>query len=272
MIIKITDDFDLDKISASGQCFRTRRFTDGGYRFISTDRVLYIRNTGKNEYAVSCGGSDWQDVWYPYFDLARNYGRIRQKERGKNAFADQAMACGKGIRILRQDPWETLLTFLLSQRKNIPAIAKAVEALCAAWGHPVATEYETLYSFPAPAEMAGVTETALRGCGLGYRAPYVLDAVERVSEGSLDLTALASLSDGELLTQLKSIRGVGKKVSNCVALFAYGRMDCVPVDVWISRAIEEDCGGNSPFSLYPGDAGIVQQYIFFYERSGKDRQ
>ncbi len=270
MNVEIKDDFDLDKIAASGQCFRVRRFADGGYRFICRDEVLYIRPAGQDRFAVSCGETDWQDFWTSYFDLEREYRGIRQKELGKNEFADAAMDSGRGIRILRQDPWEMLLTFLISQRKNIPAIEKAVEALCAAWGHPVLTEYETVSSFPSPAELAGVTEEALRDCGLGYRAPYVLDALQRVSGGDLDLAGLSSCEDDELLAQLQSVRGVGKKVANCVALFAYGRMDCVPVDVWINRAIEKDLQGSSPFSLYPGDAGIIQQYIFYYERSVKN--
>ncbi len=269
MIEEIKDDFDLDKIAASGQCFRTRRFADGGYRFICQDQILYIRPAGQDRFAVSCSEADWQHVWTAYFDLEQNYRKIRQKEQGKNEFVDAAMDFGRGIRVLRQEPWETLLTFLISQRKNIPAISKAVEALSSGYGPVITTTYETLHAFPSPAALAGVTEENLRDCGLGYRAPYVLDAVRRVLSGDLDLKVLASLSDEELLAQLKSVRGVGKKVAGCVALFAYGRMDCVPVDVWISRAIEEDCKGTSPFSLYPGDAGIIQQYIFYYERSEK---
>ncbi len=266
----IRDDFDLDKIAQSGQCFRTRRFDDGGYRFQSGDQVLYIRSAGKNEYDLSCSEAEWQDFWFSYFDLGKNYRKIRQKERGKNAFADEAMKYGRGIRVLKQQPWETLLTFIISQRKNIPAIRGAVEALSAACGHPVESEYESLRSFPTPAELAAVSEADLRNLGLGYRAPYVLDAVQRVSEGSLDLTGLSALTDEDLLAELQTVRGVGKKVANCVALFAYGRYACVPVDVWINRAIEEDCKGCSPFSLYGDNAGIIQQYIFFYERSQKN--
>ncbi len=268
----IRDDFDLDKIADSGQAFRIRKFDDGGFRFICGDRILYIRNAGKKEYALSCSERDWQDFWSPYFDLGRNYRKIRQKEQGKNAFADQSMKYGRGIRVLNQQPWETLLTFLISQRKNIPAIKGAVEALSAAYGHPVVTEYETLCSFPTSEELAGASEADLRSCGLGYRAPYILDAEQRVLKGDLNLKNLASLNDEDLLKQLQAVRGVGIKVSNCVALFAYGRGKCVPVDVWINRAIEEDCKGCSPFSLYGEDAGIIQQYIFFYERSHKNRK
>ncbi len=269
MITEIRDDFDLEKIAASGQCFRVRRYDDGGFRFFFGDHALYIRRTGKTSYAISCSQPEWETIWFPYFDLERNYREIRQKEQGKNAFFDAAMNFSKGIRVLRQTPWETLVTFLISQRKNIPAISRAVEEVAASYGHTVVTAYETLHAFPSPAELAGASEADFRSLGLGYRAPYVLDAVRQVNEGTLDLAGIAALDDEALLKKLQGVRGVGIKVASCVALFAYGRTGCVPVDVWISRAIEEDCGGCSPFSLYGEDAGILQQYVFFYERSKK---
>ncbi len=266
MLTVINDDFDLQKIYLSGQCFRMKVYEDGGYRLLSGEHFLYIRKTCENKFAVSCGEEEWNDIWAPYFDLSRNYSDIRKEEYGKSSFADEAMDFGKGIRVLKQDPWETLVTFIISQRKNIPAISRAVEALAAAYGHTLDTGYETVFSFPTPGELARSTEEELRGLSLGYRAPYVLDAVARVSQGQLDLDSLFSCDDDELLDKLQEVHGVGRKVANCVALFAYARMSCVPIDVWIARAIEEDCNGCSPFDLFGDNAGIIQQYIFFYER------
>ena len=110
------------------------------------------------------------------------------------------------------------------------------------------------------------TETQLKECGLGYRTQYVLDALRQVQTGGLNLNVLPDYSDEHLLETLQRIHGVGKKVANCVALFAYGRTACVPIDVWISRAIEYDCGGKSPFGLFGQNAGIIQQYVFYYEK------
>ncbi len=266
MFVEIKDDFDPEKIDLSGQCFRVRSFDDGGYRFISGEHVVYVREAGEGLFDVSCSEKEWQDIWYPYFDLGRNYRELRSKAQGKNGFIDDAMAFSQGIRVLRQDPWEMLVTFIISQRKNIPAISKAVEAVCLSYGHPVETEYETIYSFPTPAELSRATEEELKNCSLGYRTSYVADAAYRVSEGLLDLESLYALDDENLLSELMTVRGVGIKVANCVALFAYSRMSCVPVDVWIARAIEEDCHGDSPFDLFGDDAGIIQQYVYFYER------
>lgn len=269
MEVCISDDFSMEKIMESGQCFRVRRFPDGVYRFLTGDSAVYLRSLGKGRYEASCTPQEWREVWTPYFDLERDYASLRRSAGGKHPFVDAAMETGAGLRILRQDPWEMLLTFIISQRKNISAIAAAVETLAARWGKPLATERETLFAFPTPEAMAEVTEEELRTCALGYRAPYVLDAVRKVSGGALDLKVLEQLEDEALFRALQSVRGVGKKVAECVCLFGFGRLCRVPVDVWIDRAIREECGGCEPFSLYGDDAGVMQQYVFYAMRRDK---
>lgn len=115
--------------------------------------------------------------------------------------------------------------------------------------------------------MKYATEQDLAECGLGYRVKYVLDAIKQANSGNLNLKTIANLPDNLLLEELQKVYGVGKKVANCIALFAYGRTGCVPVDIWISRAIENECMGISPFHLYGNNAGIIQQYVFYYERN-----
>ncbi len=271
MEVSINDDFSPEKIMESGQCFRVRRFPDGTFRFLTGGQVLYLRALGESRYAASCAPEEWASVWSPYFDLERDYASLRRRLSGRHVFVDEAMETGAGLRILRQDPWETLLTFILSQRKSIPAIAAGVEALAARWGSPLRTERESLFAFPRPEQLTAATEEELRACALGYRAPYVLDAVRRVSGGLLDLTALGQMEDEELFQALQSVRGVGKKVAECVCLFGYGRLRRVPVDVWIDRAIREKCGGCEPFSRYGADAGVMQQYVFYAMRREKGR-
>ena len=268
MQVTIKDDFDLEKIIDSGQCFRGKCLEDGSYRFISGDSVIYLRpKEGEpGVYTVSCDHNSWETIWFPFFDLERCYSEIAVLESGKHEFVDQAIAHGRGVRLLRQDPWEMLLTFIISQRKSIPAIIKSVEALSEKYGHDIATEQERLKAFPSPEEMKEATAEELAACGLGYRVKYILDAIQKVNSGELNLKAIAKLPDDVLLEKLQAVMGVGIKVANCIALFAYGRTACVPVDVWIFRAIEKECGGVSPFSLYGENAGIIQQYIFYYER------
>ena len=268
MQVTINDDFDLEKIIDSGQCFRGKCLEDGSYRFISGDSAIYLRPKDREAgvYTVSCDQESWETIWFPFFDLERCYSEIAVLESGKHEFVDQAIAHGRGVRLLRQDPWEMLLTFIISQRKSIPAIIKSVEALSEKYGHDIVTEQERLKAFPYPEEMKEATAEELAACGLGYRVKYILDAIQKVNSGELNLKAIAKLPDDVLLEKLQAVMGVGIKVANCIALFAYGRTACVPVDVWIFRAIEKECGGISPFSLYGENAGIIQQYIFYYER------
>ncbi|MCH5268216.1 MAG: DNA-3-methyladenine glycosylase 2 family protein [Lachnospiraceae bacterium] len=265
--IKINDDFDLDKIAGCGQCFRAKLFDEKRYRFVTENHVIYIEQTAEQEYSISCNMEEWEGIWNHYFDLERSYNSIYEEESGKHKFVQRAMNCGRGLRVLRQAPWEMLLTFIISQRKSIPAIAKSVEALAERFGQQVETEYETLYLFPTPDEMKDASPEELQECGLGYRVPYIMDAVRKVVSGELDLNEISQYSDEELMAELQKVHGVGKKVANCVCLFAYSRTACVPVDVWISRAIEEECGGNDPFTLFDRNAGIIQQYVFYYQKN-----
>jgi N-glycosylase/DNA lyase len=160
-----------------------------------------------------------------------------------------------------------LITFIISQRKNIPAISKAVDTLAQKFGGKIMTGYETVSVFPTPEELCLAQTEELNSCGLGYRAAYVKDATEKVKTRALDLTELASRQDNDLFEELMKIHGVGKKVANCVCLFGYGRTARVPVDVWIARAIQEECHGESPFADLGEEAGIIQQYVFYYERN-----
>ena len=267
MTVEIPDDFDLEKIRLSGQCFRIRRFEDETFRFLTGGEVLYITPAGESTFEVSCSEEKWNRIWRPYFSLDLDYRTIRERAKGKNAFIDRAMDESAGLRVLRQDPWEMLVTFIISQRKSIPAIAGSVEMLSEKYGKRIRTDRETLCAFPSAEELKAAEMEDLLDCSLGYRARYVFDAVQRVNSGELDLEQIGCLDDNDLFTALQSICGVGKKVAECVCLFGYGRTGRAPVDVWIQRAIEEGCGGVNPFEQYGVYAGIIQQYMFFYQRS-----
>lgn len=266
-MIEIQDDFDLEKITSCGQCFRVKKYEDETYRFITEDHVLYIRKLPDNTYWISCSIKEWNQVWTDYFDLSRNYRNLRKIADGRNDFIEKAMEYGLGLRVLHQKPWEMLITFIISQRKNIPAISKSVEALAKNYGHTITTDFGTVSSFPTPKELSKASIEDLCSCSLGYRAAYVKDAVERVVSGRLDLEKIAEYEDEKLFQELMKVYGVGKKVANCVCLFGYGRSSRVPIDIWISRAIQEEFNGEDPFSAFGEDAGIIQQYVFYYKKN-----
>ncbi len=266
MEVSIRDDFSLDKIANSGQCFRARQLSEGWFRFIAGQKLLCIRECRPGIFEVRCSEAEWQAVWAPYFDLGRDYAAIRRAVPPSDAWMRRAAAEGCGVRILRQDPWETLITFILSQRKSIPAIRQAVELLCERYGESIA---QGQHAFPTAAALAGASDKGLAACKPGYRAPYLRAAAEQVAAGRVDLAGLAKLSDGELLSALKGFYGVGEKVARCTALFAYGRLGLAPVDTWIERVIARAYDGHSPFLRYGPDAGVLQQYAFYYAQNHK---
>ena len=271
MQVTISDDFDLHKIADSGQCFRVRDFGGGMFRFITGSEVLYIKKLSRAHYEVSCPDEAWRRVWVPYFDLERNYFRIRQAIPDSDTYMQSAARSGKGIRILRQDPWETLVTFIISQRKGIPAIRASVEMLARRFGGEKSTPYETLYTFPSASQLEKASDQDLIDCKLGYRVSYVKDAVAKVLSENLDLPALFGLPDTDIFNALKTVRGVGDKVAACVCLFSYGRIGVAPVDTWIHKIIAREYGGIDPFPAYGESAGILQQYAFYYAASHKER-
>ena len=268
MRITVQDDFDLRKIADSGQCFRVREWDDDTFRFITGRDVLYLQQTGPDALEADCPDGAWERVWARYFDLGRDYAQVRAAIPPSDAWMRHAAEQGAGIRILRQDAWETLVTFILSQRKRIPAIKSCVERLSARFGERVETARETLYAFPSAAALAAAGEPELDECGLGYRTPFVRAAAEAVASGALSLAALERLPDEALTERLKALYGVGDKVASCVALFAYGRTAAAPVDTWIRRLIDIEYRGENPFPAYGGAAGILQQYAFYRQLLG----
>lgn len=263
MEIIINDDFDLKKIETSGQCFRPREIEPGLFCFIYRENILFIKELSDSRYDISCDTYTWKNIWKKYFDLDTDYRSIRASIPEGDGFMKEASNKGTGIRILNQDPFEMLISFIISQRKSIPAIRKSVEKICSIYGEPIDTDYGTLHLFPNPTDIIKKGPEGLLECSLGYRLSYIEKAVYECADKTIDLDGMKKLNDDELLGELMKIYGVGKKVASCVALFAYGRGGIAPVDTWISKVIENYYGGIDPFPGYGQNSGICQQYAFY---------
>lgn len=274
-VIRIEDDFDLEKIADSGQCFRWQRDGDG-FRIPFRDSLLFIRKVGPQDYEVDCTEEEFDSIWRPYFDLVRSYRAIRGKIKKKDdPVLFEAAKLGQGIRILKQDPWEMLITFIISQRKNIPAIRQAVEAVCRAAGKKkTANDGTEWYMFPSAEEIASLSDEALASCRLGYRDKYVRAAAEAALRGEIDFRKLSALSHEDCLVELQKLYGVGIKVAQCVSLFGLHHLDAFPRDVWILRVLDEvyDGGKNYRFDAYAPYNGVMQQYLFEYYRNKDARE
>lgn len=266
MITIQNPDFNIRKIAESGQCFRLKPDADGGYTLIAKGRVLHLRDT-PDGCQIDCTEAEFSALWRDYFDLDTDYAQIRAQADENDVFLQRACNYGAGIRMLRQDPWEMLVSFIISQRKNIPAIQFCIEAICSRYGEPMDGGAGTVYSFPSAQRLSELDEAHFLACSLGYRAKYVLSAARMVASGALDLDAIASLDDEALFSALLAVSGVGEKVSNCVMLFGYHRLSRFPRDVWINRIEAREYGGAFPLERYPETAGALQQYIFYYARS-----
>ena len=286
MILTIRDDFDLARIADSGQCFRFNVCDDQKeisgekgefsgsptYRVVAGDKLLYIRQTGGLEYELSCSEDEYETFWREYFDLDLDYSGIRDRiDKSEDPYLFAASEYGKGIRILRQDPWEMLISFIISQRKNIPAIKASIEKLCTLAGDKIGEQDDggAVYSFPTPERLSRLSMSDLAGCSLGYRDKYVHQAAMDVASGAVNLDDWKALPDSRLMEMLLGLYGVGVKVANCEILFGYHRLDAFPRDVWINRVLDTRYLDGFLFDKYAPYNGVMQQYLFFYSRAGQ---
>ena len=246
-----------------GQCFRWNADENGGYVGVASGRAARVFTRGGMA-VIECDEADI-GFWREYLDMDTDYVKARESVM-LGEYLTECAEYGRGIRILRQDKWEALCSFIISQCNNIPRIKSIVEKLCAMFGEAMETPWGVKYSFPTASRVALLEEPELAPLRSGYRAAYIINAARAVASGDIDLEYAATLDGNEARKYLKSLNGVGDKVANCAVLFGLHRMDAFPVDVWIKRALKENLpAGFDPATL--GDyAGLAQQYMFFHAR------
>jgi N-glycosylase/DNA lyase len=292
IVFRDVRDFDARQTFECGQAFRWNRARDGGYAGVAFGRAVRVSfsssaaTQGSGEVTVSPRGravsvlEDAGDgsLWENYLDLKRDYGEIKRVLAAKDEALARAVAYGAGIRILRQEPWEALISFIVSQNNHIPRIKGCIERLCENFGERIdCADGDEAFAFPGVAVLAGLSAEDLASCGLGYRARYVAETARRVAEngGEAWLDGLCGAPFAEAEASLLSLCGVGAKVAACVLLFGLGRTEGFPVDVWMARAARELYGVDAKdaaadaatrFGHY---AGFAQQYLFYYMRNSK---
>lgn len=251
---------DPVKTFECGQCFRWDADAGGVYTGVVGKRVLRVK---EEDGLVLCSAPNEDlEYWTGYFDLDNDY-TAANALFAENEYLKICADYGAGIRILRQEPWEALCSFIISQCNNIPRIKGVVLRLCQSFGEELE---EGVFSFPGAEVIAPLSESDLAPLRSGYRAGYILNAARAVAEGRLDFDELAVMDAGEAFSQICALKGVGKKVANCFMLYGLHRMDRFPVDVWMKRALKEHFPSDfDPASL--GEySGLAQQYIFYHAR------
>ncbi len=252
--------FDIRQTFLCGQCFRWSENEDGSFSGIASGRYIRLSQNGDS---VTLHGITEQDIpfWQDYFDLDTDYGEMIERLSADETLSLACKGSG-GIRILKQEPFETLISFIISQNNNIPRISGIIGRLCESFGEKI----EGGYSFPTAEKLRGVTPEQLAPLRAGFRARYICDAVEKVLSGEVDFDEITKLPLDEAREKLKSIVGVGDKVADCVLLFGFAKHDAFPRDVWIKRLMAKFYPDGLP-ECTRGVEGIAQQYLFDYVRN-----
>ncbi|HHW57406.1 MAG TPA: DNA-3-methyladenine glycosylase 2 family protein [Clostridia bacterium] len=274
VIVRGIEDFNLKETFECGQCFRWNEEEDGSYTGVAYDRVVNVKLEGNTLIIDNTDLNDFYDIWFDYFDLGRDYRQIKES-LSKDPVLKEAIQYGQGIRILRQDTWETLISFIVSQNNRIPQIKKVIENLASSFGNPIEYKGKVYYTFPKAEELVMFDVETIAQTKCGFRAKYILDAASKVFSGEIDLLKLFEYSTNEIRDILMSINGVGPKVADCVILYSIGRYDTFPTDVWIKRIVEylylKREGTPLEIQLFAIDkfgdlSGFAQQYLFYYGR------
>lgn len=260
--IPINDEFSLTQIFECGQCFRWKKLGDEHYSCIAQgyETEFSFRNGVLKAY---CTEDIFDKFWKNYLDIDRDYAAIRRQV----SIDEQTKKCveyGAGIRILQQDPWEALCSFIISQCNNIPRIQGIIDKLCRGYGDKIGPNS---FSFPAPSVLSKLEVHELDFLRSGYRAPYIISAANAVESGEIDFDMLRDADTDTALKKLMTLPGVGIKVASCMVLFGLHKLDAFPIDTWMKKAIASLYGaGFDPRKAFGEYAGIAQQYIFYHTR------
>ena len=258
-------DFDLDQIARSGQCFRFRPLGERHYALVAGGRYLEVSQQGQTV-RFDCPEDEFEAVWRPYFDLDADYGRYKSAVAKRDKYLQSAVAAAGGLRILRQELWETIVCFIISQQNNIARITKCVENLCLLFGETCYNKSKQVYNaFPSAERLAACTADELAPIRLGYRAKYILAAARQVASGEVDLDAVRRMDYAHAKAELMRLTGVGVKVAECICLFALHHIDAFPIDTHIRQMLDAHYPKGFPLRRYKGFAGVMQQYTFYYE-------
>lgn len=271
------NDFELKHIFDCGQCFRFNFTADNEVTGTAFGKSVSIRKEDNTIILKDTSKDDFINIWYNFLDFGRDYTNIKERlTLDDDPVMKAAVSYGTGIRILNQDLWETLISFIISASNNIPRIKKIIELLCSNFGESHQYRGQTRYSFPSAERIASLSLSDLSVIRAGYRDKYILECAKAVADGRIDLPAIKALPTVEAKKSLMKIYGVGNKVSDCILLFGLGRFNSFPVDVWIKRIMEYCYFNNEQQSIktisdfaekkFGELGGIAQQYLFFYAR------
>lgn len=279
-IINKPQDFSLEETLECGQCFHFNKIDQNDYVLTAYGNMLHIRQDDKKIVFYNTDEQQYNNIWKNYFDLERDYASIKEQLLSRDDKLSEAINAMSGVRILNQEFFETLISFIISQNKQIPHIKKIVADISEKYGtYKGEVAGIKMYAFPDVNSLKNATEQDLKDLKTGFRAPYICDAVSKVYSGQICLDELLKLDSQQGIEKMCEIKGVGNKVASCVSLFALGKRDSFPIDVWIKRIMEylyfdgEETSKDKIAQLakqqYGELGGYAQQYLFYYGKTVK---
>ncbi len=276
VVIENITDFNPKHIFECGQCFRWNLEEDNSYTGVAFNRVINVSQEGNKVYLKNCNMNDFNEIWYEYFDLGTDYSKIKDELKVMDEYLKEATKFGEGIRILKQDSWEMIISFIISSNNRIPMIKRAIDNLSQKYGDFI-EEFngKKYYSFPTANQLKDASVEDIRACQTGFRDKYIKSTVDYVIETNQQVDEYKKLSTDECIKTLCKFNGVGPKVADCIALFGMQKIDTFPVDVWVKRVMQEFYVSEElslpKIRVYAVDkfgdlAGYAQQYLFYYAR------
>ena len=278
--LKNPDSFQLVHTFECGQCFRWNKMDDESYIGVVRNNVIKVKKINKDLLFISIGEDNLEELCNDYFDLNRDYKQIKKNLSEIDTHMKTSIEYGEGIRILNQDLWETLISFIISANNNIPRIKGIIERISKSYGNKIEWEGKEYYTFPTPESLGKAKVCDLRSLGLGFRDKRVYETTRMVIEKQVDLDKLKKETDKNIIKEiLLKFPGVGEKVADCIMLFSLRQFSVFPVDVWVRRVMNElylneedetkvnkDKIRDLASKKYGNLAGIAQQYLFYWKR------
>jgi len=274
ILIKNVENFELNHIFDCGQCFRWNKEEKGNYIGVAFGRVLEVEKIGEDVMLYNTNKEEFYKYWLNYFDLDRDYTEIKN-QLSKDDLLRTSVEFGHGIRLLQQEPFELVMSFIISSNNRIPMIKRAIDKISSIWGEQIQYKGQTYYSFPSLERLQGATLEELQACSIGFRAKYIKETVDKIYLNTEELAKIIASNDDDCHKNLQNYNGIGPKVADCIMLFSMGKYSAFPVDVWVKRAMQH-------FYLAPDVSlkkirefardkfgnlsGFAQQYLFYYAR------
>jgi N-glycosylase/DNA lyase len=274
IIVKDIKNFDLTHIFECGQCFRWTRVSRDNYIGVAYNKVIELEKKDQDLIIYNTNLQDFNLIWRNYFDIDREYKPIKDSLSG-DPLLKKAVEFGHGIRILSQEPFELIISFIISSNNRIPMIKKVIENICYGFGKKLEYKGKIYYGFPNIEKLHLATLEELKACSAGFRAKYIYETTKTIFENQGLIDSVLCLSDDDCHLELQKLNGIGPKVADCIMLFSMAKYSAFPVDVWVKRAMQTfylapevslkgiRAYGRNKFGCL---SGFAQQYLFYYAR------